>query len=225
MASLDTVPTSVSAQSSKPKVGMLRLVGIIAAAALLLAMAFTTRWLDPKEAAEVNPAAFDPAAFAAEKLPEITATVVSRAVDVTEFAPALVADPAAAGAKYGVDSGSGKFTVPLKVTAPVTSVDANWISLSTPDIQGLTVRVPVSNALNGTTVRDVTGEISYGDFADQTTYQSVANNLKLLMQEKVVGSLDLANLQGKTITVYGAFATGGAPNQIVVQPLKVEVQG
>ncbi len=207
------------------KVGLVRLLALGVAALLVIAMAVTTKWLTPEQAAEVNPAAFDPASFAAKQFPEITKTVVERAVDLKEFAPALASDAAAAGAKYGVDSGSGKFTVPVKVTAEVDKVDENWITLLTPEVQGYTVRVPVSNALNGTTVRDVTGEISYGDFADQTTYQSVANNLKLLMQEQVVGSLDLPSLPGKTVTVYGAFVTGGAPNQIVVQPLKVEVQG
>ncbi len=222
----DTGRAPAPAKPSARKVGLPRLVAIGVALLLLLTMALTTKWLNPEQAAEVNPAAFDPAAFAAKELPQITETVVERAVDLTEFAPALAADPAAAGAKFGVDSGSGKFTVPVKVTAPVDSVDENWITLLTPDVQGgYTVRVPVSNAINGTTVRDVTGEITFGDFADQTTYQSVANNLKLLVQEKVIGSLDLASLPGKTVTVHGAFVTGGAPNQIIVQPLKVEVQG
>lgn len=225
-SSTETPRSQESPRGAVRKVGLARLLAVGVAALLVIVMAVTTKWLTPEQAAEVNPAAFDPAAYAAKQFPEITKTVVEQAVDLKEFAPALASDAAAAGAKYGVDSGSGKFTVPVKVTAAVDKVDANWITLLTPEVQGgYTVRVPVSNALNGTTVRDVTGEISYGDFADQTTYQSVANNLKLLMQEQVVGSLDLASLPGKTVTVYGAFVTGGAPNQIVVQPLKVEVQG
>ena len=101
-----------------------------------------------------SPKAFDPAAFAAQKFPEIKSTVVTKAVDLKDLAPAVTADVKAAGAKYCTDAGSGKYDCPVKVTGAVKSVDENWLILDTPDIAGWTVRVPVGPALSGNALRD-----------------------------------------------------------------------
>ncbi len=201
-----------------------RLVALGVAVVLLIAMAFSTKWLTPEEEAALIPEKFNAATFAAEAFSEITDKVKANAVDITELAPAVASNMNTAGKQYGVDSG-GKYTVPVKITAPVESVDANFITLSTPEIEGFVVRIPIAAALNGTAVRDVTGEYTFGDFIDQTAYQAVANELKLVMQRRIIDPLDKATLPGKTVTVYGAWVTGGQPGTFVIQPLQLEVQG
>lgn len=225
---MSTVESKVAAEKAVRRVGRRsRIPAIIGAAvgvALLVAMGLSTKWLSPDQVEALTPKAFNSTEFAAQKFPEIQAAVAEKAVDVTELAPALRSNVAEAGQKYGVDSGSGKYTIPVKATAEVESVDDTWILLSTPEVKGFKVRVPLATALSGNPIRDVTGTIQFGDFTDQTTYQEVANQLKLVAQREVIEKLDLTALPGKTVTVHGAFTTGGAPGQIIIQPVQVEVQ-
>ncbi|MCB0911576.1 MAG: DUF2291 family protein [Propionibacteriaceae bacterium] len=205
-----------------------RLPAIIAAAigvALLVAMAASTKWLTAAQVDELTPKPFSATEFAAEKFGEIQAYVTANAVDVTELVPALAEDANAAGQKYGVDSGSGKYTIPVKATATVASVDESFILLDTPDLKDWKIRVPISTTMNGTPIRDVTGTIHFGDFTDQSTYQSVSAAFKETAQQEVVAKLDTGSLKGTEITVYGAYATGGPDGQILIQPVQIEVHG
>jgi len=215
-------PARPRAGGQTGKKGPPRLIAIAIGVVLLIAMAFSTKWLTPEQEAELIPQPFNAATYAAETFPEIRDTVVERAVSLEELAPAVTADANAAGAEFGVDSG-GKYTVPVTVTAPVATVDANFVTLDTPNIPGYAVRIPVAAALNGTAIRDVTGEITFGDFTDQTDYQQVANEFKLIMQREIMDPLDKAALPGKTVTVYGAWVTGGQPGTFVIQPVQLEV--
>lgn len=200
------------------------IIGAVAGLALLVAMGASTKWLNPAQVEELTPKAFNATTFAAEQFPQIQSKVAASAVDVHDLARALASNVQTAGEQYGVDSGSGKFTIPVRAEAEVDSVDSNWILLDTPDIDGFKVRIPVGTALSGNPIRDVTGEISFGDFTDQTTYQSVANELKLVAQREVLDPLQKDQLPGRTIIVHGAFTTGGAQGQIIIQPVQLEVQ-
>lgn len=221
----DTAPESVPAatKSKSAKRGVpIRLIAILAGLVLIVAMALSTKWLTPEEEDELIPKPFNAVTWAAENFPIIRDHVVENAVDLTELAPAVASNVQTAGQKYGVDSG-GKYTVPVKITAEVESVDADFITLLTPEIEGFKVRVPVGVALNGTPLRDVTGQFSYGDFIDQTAYQSVANELKLYVQRNLIDNLNKADLPGQTVEVYGAWVTGGQPGFFVIQPVQLEV--
>ena len=35
---------------------------------------------------------------------------------------------------------------------------------------------------------------------------------------------DKTKLTGKTLTVYGAWVTGGAPNEFIIQPVQIEAK-
>jgi predicted lipoprotein len=195
------------------------------AALLLVAMGVSTRWLTPAQVDALTPKPFDPAEYAAQKFPEIQAFVAAKAVDVTALVPALSEDADAAGKKFGVDSGSGKFTIPVTATAKVASVDESFILLSTPELKEWKVRIPIGTTMNGTPIRDVTGTISFGDFTDQSTYQDVSAAFKEVAQKEVVAKVDTASLVGREITVQGAFATGGPDGQVLIQPVRLEVHG
>jgi len=228
MTSTTDTTTAPRAATRRVGQGSSRLPRLIAAAlavVLLVAMAASTKWLSPAQVDALTPKAFDPAAFAAQKFPEIKSTVVTKAVDLKDLAPAVTADVKAAGAKYCTDAGSGKYDCPVKVTGAVKSVDENWLILDTSDIAGWTVRVPVGPALSGNALRDVTGTIHFGDFTDQTTYQFVADQLRDQARKLVLDPLgDKTKLTGKTLTVYGAWVTGGAPNQFIIQPVQIEAK-
>lgn len=200
-----------------------RVIGAAASLALLVAMAASTRWLSAEEVSALTPKPFIAAEFVAEQFPQVQQKVVENAVDVHELAAALSSNVQSAGKKFGIDSGSGKYTIPVKAQAKVASVDANWIVLDTPDIEGFKVRIPSGTTISGNPIRDVTGDITFGDFTDQTTYQDVANEFKLLVQREIMDPLEKDQLPGRTVTVHGAFTTGGAPGQIIIQPVTFEV--
>jgi predicted lipoprotein len=200
-------------------------VGFAAAAVVLvLVVVFDTKYLTAREVAKLNPPAFNAQTYGRQMFPKIAAKVKAEATDVTELAPAIDRDLAAAGKRYGHDLGSGNFSFAMKATGTATQVDDAFVLLKVGGVPaGTEVRIPLGTALNGTPVRDCTGTISYGDFADQTDYQSAANQFKLRMQQDVLAKLDKKGLKGKKVTVEGGWNTGGPPRSYIIQPTSIAV--
>ncbi len=198
-------------------------VAALAGALVLVAMFLSTKVVSPTEEAKLNPPPFNAATYAAAEFPKHATDIAAKAVDIATLIPAVSADAKAAGTQYGTDSGSGNYTFPVKATATVTSVDENFITLESP-VKGAKVLIPRGVALSGTPVRDALGDITFGDFVDQTDFQQVANEFKLLMEKNVLGKVDAAGLQGKTVSVVGAWSTGGAADTYIIQPVTLEVQ-
>lgn len=166
---------------------------------------------------------FDPAAKAAELFPTIVAELPGKATDLTVLAPAVTDDLPGAGAQYGQDLGAGSYAFPVKVTGTVESADDKFMVLK---VEGMgadqTVVVPTGPALNGGPVRDALGIIEFGDVPGQIEYQTLAQELKKLMIADVLKPADPASLAGTTITVYGAYKSGGPKDTWIIQPVKIE---
>jgi predicted lipoprotein len=197
------------------------------AAAVLVLLAIVvldTKVVSPEEFAKLNPPPFNVQTWAKKQFPVVAAKVSSDATDVTELAPAIDKDLAAAGKQYGHDLGSGQYSFAVKATGTAKKVDADFVLLDVKGVPGGTeVRIPLGAALNGTPVRDCTGTIAYGDFADQTEYQNAANQFKTRMQQDVLAKLDAKRLEGKKVTVEGGWNTGGPPKSYIIQPTRIEV--
>jgi predicted lipoprotein len=203
---------------------MKRLMAAAVLAALLVAAALDTKFLSPQQVADLNPAPFSAESYVAKEFPKVTAMIKEKATDLAVLAPAIGADPAAAGRQYGQDLGSGTFAFPVKATGMVEQVDANFVRLKVTNVpDDNTVRIPLAQAISGTPVRDATGTIKFGDFTGQSDYQSVANQFKLRMQQDVLAKIDPASLKDKQVTVYGAWSTGGPPKSFIIQPVEIEV--
>ncbi|MGI5493749.1 DUF2291 family protein [Microtetraspora malaysiensis] len=200
------------------------LVGVVTLAALVVAAALDTKFLSPQQVADLNPPPFSAESYAADKFPKVTAMVKEKAVDLTVLAAAVESDQGAAGKQYGQDLGTGNFAFSVKATGTVEEVADNFILLAVRDVpKDTVVRIAAGPTLSGTPVRDATGTIKFGDFTDQTDYQSVANQFKLQMQQTVLAKLDTSSLKGKQVAVYGAWSTGGPPKSFLVQPVDIEV--
>lgn len=196
----------------------------VALLALLVGMAANTRFLTPDEATAVSPAEFDAAVYAADNFPAIADAVQTNAHKLTVVVPAVTADPAAAGLEYGNVAGTDKYAIPVTLTGLVSEVDENFLTIA---VQGIppetSVIVPIAQAINGTALRDVTGEIGFSDFTDQTEYQQVANELKAVATTDVVGSIDPAALLDTQVTVDGVFVTNSGPEgTFLVTPVSIE---
>ena len=199
------------------------LLASLAVVALIVAAILDTTFLDPEGAADVSAPTFSPAAFVDEEFPVIRDAMIENAVDISELAPAIADDLDAAGEQFGVALGAGRYVFQVRASGSVESVDDDFIELSIPDAPDADVRIPLGSALTGTPVRDATGDIQFGDFPDQTAYQSVANEFKLKMQDEVLAELAPAELEGQQVTVVGAWVSG--PPVFIIQPVAIEVSG
>jgi predicted lipoprotein len=192
---------------------------------LLLFVVVNTTFLSDAEVAADAPKEFSLTDFAAENLPLIAASIQEKAIDVAIVAEAADKDIVAAGAEFGRDLGNKSFVFAVKTTAKVKSVDENFIVLDVPGASAQdTFNIPIGLALSGNPLRDVTGEITFGDFYDQTQYQDAASALKDLVRSSIIDKLDLQNLTGKTLEIYGAWNNGPLKNVYNIQPTSIVVK-
>ncbi|MFO1207766.1 MAG: DUF2291 domain-containing protein [Amaricoccus sp.] len=198
---------------------------IIAAVAVILvvAMAFSTKVVKIGSELDVAEGAFSPETFGAEQFPKVKASIVERAVDATTLAPAVVADKAAAAKQYGVAAGVGS-VIPIKFTGVVQDGKSGIYNVAVdglpPEVK---IRVQTGPAINGTDLRDATGEIAFGHFKNQIEYQNAGAAINNEMKKQVLAGLDTSALTGKTISVTGAFTLVNPKNWLVT-PVEISVQ-
>ncbi len=87
----------------------------------------------------------------------------------------------------------------------------------------LLIRVQTGPAINGTDLRDATGDINFGQFMNQIDYQNAGYAINTEMKKEVLAKVDTAKLTGKTISVVGVFQLTN-PNGWLITPVKLEVK-
>ena len=172
---------------------------------------------------DVREKKFSPQAYGAEQFPLIKQSVETRAVDAVEVATAIAADKKAAGEKYGVKTTTGP-VIPVTLTGVVGERKANYNVVAVEGLPAeLTVRVQTGPALNGTDLRDATGQIEFGQFTNQIEYQDAGSAINNEVKKQVLAGIDPAALTGKTVTVVGVFKLVNPKNWIVT-PVRVDVK-
>lgn len=200
-----------------------RWIGIAAAVALVGAMAFDTKIVRIGSEADVQVQKFSPEAFGAEQFPLIRQGVETRAADAVELAQAIAADKKAASEKYGVKTSTGP-VFPVKFTGVIGERKANYNVIAVEGLPAeLTLRVQTGPALNGTDLRDATGQIEFGQFKNQIEYQDAGSAINNEVKKVVLGDLDPASLSGKTVSVIGVFKLVN-PKSWIVTPVRFDVQ-
>ncbi|MWV47859.1 DUF2291 family protein [Rathayibacter sp. VKM Ac-2803] len=200
---------------------------VIAALALvvLVGAAFNVKVVSTSDAdAAETQGQLDPAAYAADRFDDIVAQVEEEAVPLPELLTQLAGG--ADEADFGNTSGaSSAYAFPVTFTAvagaatpPILPVTVEGVPAET------TVQVQVGPALNGTALRDVTGEISFNEFTNQLEYQNVSTQLNDLVRSDVLADFDAAAAAGRTIEVTGAFLRVN-PNLVSIVPVSIEVVG
>ncbi|WP_308465985.1 DUF2291 family protein [Rathayibacter soli] len=218
---MSTSPAITRSRLSSPRAKRVILAVVIVV--VLILMGVGTKVVSNSSAAASNDGGFSAATYGKTQFPKVQAEIVKRAVPAATLAEAIAADPAAAGAKYGVKA----------TTGPVMSVTFTGVAGQPQDgiypvtVEGLPqtliVRVQTGPAINGTDLRDATGTISFGQFTNQIDYQNAGAALNDQMKKSVLATVDTANLKGKTITVVGAFELIN-PNGWLVTPAKLSVK-
>jgi predicted lipoprotein len=217
--------TATSAVQQRPGISpkAKRFVWIGVAAAVLIAMALSTKVVDINSTQGAPAGSFSPSAWGKKEFPQVQAAIDKRAVDAKTLAAAVAADPTAAGKKYGVQTGAGA-EVPVRFTGVVGNGDSGIYAVKVPGLpKDLLIRVQTGPAVNGTDLRDAPGNIKFGQFKNQIDYQNAGAALNNELKKQVLAKVDTAHLKGKTITVVGAFQLIN-PKGWLITPVKLRVQ-
>ncbi|PYE84839.1 DUF2291 family protein [Pseudoroseicyclus aestuarii] len=212
------IPTARPARSGL-RIG----IGAVALIALLAAMALDTTVVRDGSDLDLQAQGFSPEAYGAETFPVIQASVQERAVEAPTLAEAIATDKAAAGEEYGVPGGIGP-VFPVSFTGTVLEGSAGIYAVAVDGVpDDVTIRVQTGPAINGTDLRDSTGEITFGQFTNQIEYQDAGAAINDAMKEQVLAPLDTSDLTGSTIAVTGVFKMINPANWLVT-PVEMAVQ-
>jgi predicted lipoprotein len=199
-----------------------RAIPVVAVVVLLVAMALNIKVVSDSSALAKGPQAFAPAKWGAENFPKVQATLQKKAVPAATLATALKKNQQAATKKYGVQAGTGpEFAVSFTGTAG--KAQSGIYPVTVPGVpKGLLIRVQTGPAINGTDLRDAPGDITFGQFTNQIDYQNAAAALNNELKKRVLGQVDAAHLQGKKVSVVGAFQLIN-PDAWLVTPATLKV--
>lgn len=190
---------------------------------LISAMALDTRVVVIGSDEDVQEDVFNPERFGEETFAEVRDFVVANAVDGATLGPAVLTDKTAAAAQYGTPGSVGA-VMPVTITGVAGDVRSGIYTISVADVpEDITVRVQTGPAINGTDLRDVTGEIAFGQFTNQIEYQDAGSALNNRMKVEVLADVDTAALGGKTVTVTGVFRLINPKNWLIT-PVALEVE-
>jgi predicted lipoprotein len=191
---------------------------------LLVAMAMSTKVVKIGSGADSQSKEFEPAAYGSMQFPKTQAAIEKRAVDAATLAAAIARDQDAAGKQYGVAGGGVGPEMSVKFTGVAGKEDAGVYEVKVPGLpDSLVIRVQTGPAINGTDLRDATGDISFGQFTNQIDYQNAGYAINSEMKKAVLSKVDTTRLTGKTISVVGVFQLIN-PNGWLVTPAKLEVK-
>ncbi|WP_091997633.1 DUF2291 family protein [Paraburkholderia lycopersici] len=197
---------------------------IVLLAILLVAMATSTKLVKIGSGADSQTREFEPAAYGKTQFPKTRAAIEKRAVDAATLAAAIAKDPDEAGKQYGVAGGGVGPEMSVKFTGVAGKEDSGVYEVKVPGLpDSLVVRVQTGPAINGTDLRDGTGDISFGQFTNQIDYQNAGYAVNAEMKKEVLSKIDTARLTGKTLSVVGVFQLVN-PDGWLVTPVKLDVK-
>lgn len=208
----------------KSRKGAAKLVLSALVVAVLAAIALDTTVVQVGSEHDTRAQAFNPDAYGDENFPAIRDAILKKAVDIAELAPAVLADPKAAVAKYGTPSTTGAILM-VKFTATVGNGKSGIYGLTVEGAPAdLKLRIQTGPAINDTVLRDAPGTIDFNAFKNQIEYQDAGSAINRAMKKAVLDGIDTASLTGKTIEVTGAFRLGPKPGNWFVTPAALVVK-
>ncbi|MGS4946077.1 DUF2291 family protein [Meridianimarinicoccus sp. RP-17] len=195
----------------------------LAAAALVAAIAFDTTVVRIGSDADLREQAFDPDAYGRDQFPRIRDVVIARAADAPALAEKLDTDKTAAIADHGRMAGAFP-VLAVSFSGTVGDGTSGIFGVDVPGMpDGVSIRVQTGPAINGTELRDIPGDIVFGDFTNQIEYQDAGAGINRAMAAATLDGLDRDALPGKTVSVTGVFTLIN-PASWLVTPVTFEVQ-
>ena len=209
-----------SSQRGSKKTWAITAIGV---GAVLAAIAIDTTVVVVGSDQDLRQQAFDPNAYGAKEFPRIQSLVVDRAVDAVELSKKIAADKSAAEKEFATKA--GVFPVfPVKFDGVVGEGKSGIFEVTIEGLpEGTVIRVQSGPAINGTELRDIPGDIEFGQFTNQIEYQNVGAGINKAMSQTVLVDLERDELTGKSVSVAGAF-TMINPKNWLVTPVKFDVK-
>jgi predicted lipoprotein len=200
-----------------------KIIGGVLVVLLLAAMAFSTTYVSASGPVPGEAKKFDPDAFGKDNyVSKVKPAIEKDPVEIETLAPLLEKDAEAAGKQYGKRTGTSPYTYAVKVVGTAGQPAGGLLPVTVPGLpKGTRVSVQVGPAINGTTLRDATGLVSFNDFVNQVEYANAATALNTEMKKDLLQGLDVASLAGKKVKVVGTIAPL-TPDVITVTPVSLE---
>lgn len=218
---MSTVTQSVGPAPRRANRG--RLVAAAVAVIVLAVIAFDTKVVRIGSGEDVANQVFSPETFGTTEFPKIRDNLAKRAVDAKTLAAAIAADKNAAAKQYGVAAGVGT-VMPVSFTGVVGEGKSGIYNVAVEGVpEEVRIRLQTGPAINGTDLRDATGEIQFGAFKNQIEYQNAGAGINNAMKKEVLAAIDPSALTGKTVSVVGAFTLVNPKNWLVT-PVELKVQ-
>jgi predicted lipoprotein len=215
--------SSAEITPARPRASRRRLILAGVAILVLAGIAFDTKVVRIGSEQDAAEAGFNPESFGEKSFPTVKDSITSRAVDAAALSQAIAADKAAAAKQYGVAAGIGS-VFPVKFTGVVGEGKSGIYNVAVDGLAGDTkIRLQTGQAINGTDLRDASGEIKFGQFKNQIEFQNAGAAINTAMKKAVLANVDAANLSGKTVSVTGAFTLVNPKNWLVT-PVEISVQ-
>ncbi|MEP3265119.1 MAG: DUF2291 domain-containing protein [Hyphomicrobiales bacterium] len=191
--------------------------------ALLTAIAIDTTVVTIGSDQDARQQAFSADNFGRGEFPRIQKFVLENAVDATKLASQLAVDKKSTIEKFATVA--GVFPIfPLRFVGVADEGKSGIFTIAVEGMpEGAKIRVQSGPAINGTELRDVTGDIEFGAFKNQIEYQNVGAGINKAMSAEILSTLDRESLKGKTVTIVGAFKMINPKNWLVT-PVEFTVQ-
>lgn len=169
---------------------------------------WTTRPIQP---AESTPSTTSPAAFV-ESIwtPKLLPSIINSAVDARELLNTIAASPVEAINRYGRrDSGGPSYFI-VKGKGQVIALDTrSRVGFALVDIAPYDrkpdLSIQIGPVLRGTSLRDATGVIRFGDFLNQLQFADSSREINSRVLKSVLDPIDKTTLKGRVISFTGAL--------------------
>lgn len=179
---------------------------------LLSGLASCVPWtVRPIHPAEGSPDVTSPAAFV-ESIWEVRLlpSIVNSAVDTRELLNAIAASPSEAVKRYGRRDAGGPPYYIIKGKGTVAAIDTrSRVGIALVDIEPLDrkpdLSIQIGPVLRGTSLRDATGVIRFGDFLNQLQFADASREINSRVLKSVLDPIDKTTLKGRVISFTGAL--------------------
>jgi predicted lipoprotein len=209
------------------------LIVVVAVAVVLTAMLLNTKFISAQDIENITGKQFSAKEYAEANFEKIAATVVEKAQPATTLIETIKADQSGkddAGELYGGrDSVGAAWAFPISLTGVAGKVNEGSGQLPV-TVEGFPEKpqllIQTGPAMIGSALRDVTGEITFGLFLNQTEYQNVGQELNDQVRSGILKDVKASDWEGKTITVTGAFLLDAqSKTKWLIMPVKIQVEG
>lgn len=122
----------------------------------------------------------------------------------------------------------GELSYIVKGEGTVTGIDqtkkSGFMTLKINGYDGpVVVKMQIGSVYKGSAVRDCLSFIKYEDYTNQVEWAKVSQAIHEVIDKDIVKKLDLAGIQGKTISFVGCFSVNG-DKEILITPVEVSVK-